>query len=49
MVVAGEEGFLIILEGAVCERFTDAVDSANDKMLVMDAGEDFGGDFVGLK
>ena len=49
VVVAGEEGFLVILEGAVCERLTDAVDGVDDKMLVMNAREDFGGDFVGLK
>ena len=49
MVVAGEEGFLVILEGAICERLTDAVDSMDDEMLVMNASENFGGDFVSFE
>lgn len=49
MVVAGEEGFLIILEGAICEGLTDAVDGVDDEMLVVNAGEDFGSDFVSFE
>ena len=49
VVVAGEEGFLIILEGAICERLTNAVDSMDDEILVMNAGENFGGDFIGFE
>ena len=49
MVVAGEEGFLIILEGAVCERFADAVDGMDDEMLIVDTSEDLSGDFVGFE
>jgi hypothetical protein len=49
VVVVGEEGFLVILEGAVFKRLADAVDSIDDEVLVMNAGENLGGDFVGLK
>ena len=49
VVVAGEEGFLIILEGAIREGLTDAVDSMDDEMLVVNTGEDFGSDFIGFE
>ena len=49
MVVAGEEGLFVVLEGAICKGLTDAVDSVDDEMLVMNTSEDFGGDFVGLE
>lgn len=49
MVIAGEESFFVVLESAVLERFADAVDEVDDEMFVVDAGEDFGGDFVGFE
>ena len=49
VVIAGEEGFLIILEGAICEGLTDAVNSMDNEMLVVNAGEDFGSDFVSFE
>ena len=49
MIISGEEGFLIILKSAVCERFTDAVDGMDDEMLIVDTSEDLSGDFVGFE
>ena len=49
MIISGEEGFLIILKSAVCERFADAVDGMDDEMLIVDTSEDLGGDFVGFE
>lgn len=49
MVVAREERFLVILESAVCDGFADAVGGVDDEVFVMNTGEDFSGDFVGLE
>ena len=49
MVIAGEEGFAVVLEGAVCERFADAVYDVDDEVFVVNAGEDLRGDFVGFE
>ena len=49
VVVAGEEGFFVFLKSIVCERLADTVDGVDNKMLVVNTGEDLGGDFVGLE
>ena len=49
MIVAGEEGLFVVLEGAGQESGSDLVDEVDDEMFIMDGGEDFGGDFVGFE
>jgi len=48
-VVAGEEGLFVVGKGAGEKGGADLVYYVNDKMLVMNTGEDFGGDFVGFE
>ena len=49
MVITGKEGGFVGREGAIEEGLADAIDDGDDEVLVVDAGEDFGGDFVGLE
>lgn len=48
-VIAGEESGLEGAEGAVCDGGADAVGEVDDEVLVVDASEDLGGDFVSLE
>ena len=49
IVVAGEEGLFVVGKGAGEEGGADLVYYTNDEMFIMNAGEDFGGDFVGFE
>lgn len=47
LVVASQEGTFILVKSFIQDCLTDIVDSTDDKVLVMNACEDFGSDFVG--
>ncbi len=49
MIITLKEFGFVDCEIATHERFADAVCDVNYKMFVVNAGEDFGGDFVRLE
>ena len=49
MIIAGEESFFVGLKSVVQKRITNTVDRMDNKMFIVNAGENFGGDFIGFE
>ncbi len=49
VIVAREKLLFVCLKGTILKGSADEVNGMDDKVLVVDTGEDFGGDFVGLE
>ena len=49
MIVAREKRFFVVGKSAVYEALANLINGMNNKMFVVDAGKDFGGDFIGFE